>query len=42
MFFDCQFVKTFVNNEIDQFVPTIKEKLFGIISGKYEKKYLRN
>ena len=47
-----QFVKTFVNNwpVIDQFnatnkskfLPTIKEELFGIMSGPYEKDILKN
>ena len=48
-FLNCRFVKTFVNNVIDwfnaannsQFAPTIEEKLFGIISGPYEKGLLR-
>ena len=48
-FLNCRFVKTFVNNVIDlfnaannsQFAPTIEEKLFGIISGPYEKGILK-
>ena len=44
-FLNCLFVKIFVNNLIDwfnmanksKFAPTIEEKLFGIISGFYEK-----
>ena len=48
-FLNCRFVKIFVNNVIDwfnaannsKFAPTIEEKLFGIISGPYEKKILR-
>ena len=48
-FLNCRFVKTFVNNVIDwfnaannsQFAPTIEEKLFGVISGPYEKGLLR-
>ena len=49
-FINCQFVKTFVNNVIDQFngtikskfVPATEEKLFGIISGPHEKEILKN
>ena len=48
-FLNCRFVKIFVNNVIDwfnaaknsKFAPTIEEKLFGIISGPYEKEILR-
>ena len=48
-FLNCLFVKIFVNNLIDwfnmanksKFAPTIEEKLFGIISGPYEKEILR-
>ena len=48
-FLNCRFVKTFVNNVIDwfkaannsQFAPTIEEKLFGVISGPYEKGLLK-
>ena len=44
-FYECQFVRTFVKNVIhwfnvtnnSQFSPTIEEKLFGILSGPYEK-----
>ena len=49
-FLNCQFVKIFVNSVIDwfnaannsKFAPTIEEKLFGIISGPYEKEILIN
>ena len=49
-FLKCRFVEIFVNNVIDwfnaannsKFAPTIEEKLFGIISGPYEKEILRN
>ena len=48
-FLNCQFVKIFVNNVIDwfnaannsKFAPTIGEKLFGIISGPYEKEIVK-
>ena len=48
-FLNCRFVKIIVNNVIDwfnaannsKFAPTIEEKLFGIISGPYEKEILR-
>ena len=48
-FLNCQFVKIFVNSVIDwfnaannsKFAPTIEEKLFGIISGPYEKEILK-
>ena len=48
-FLNCQFVKIFVNSVIDwfnaannsKFAPTIEEKLFGIISGSYEKEILK-
>ena len=48
-FLNCLLVKIFVNNLIDwfnmanksKFAPTIEEKLFGIISGPYEKEILR-
>ena len=48
-FLHCGFVKIFVNKVIDwfnaannsKFAPTIEEKLFGIISGPYEKEILR-
>ena len=50
--FNCQFVKTFVNNMADwfnavhrlhksTFGPTIEEKLFGIISGPYGKEIVK-
>ena len=49
LFLNCRFVKNFVNNVIDwlnaannsKFAPTIEEKLFGIISGPYEKEILK-
>ena len=45
---DCEFVKHFVKNVIDwfnsvnnsNFIPTIEEKLFGIMSGPYDKTLL--
>ena len=48
-FLNCQFVKIFVNSVTDwfnaannsKFAPTIEEKLFGIISGPYEKEILK-
>ena len=48
-FLNCRLVKIFVNNVIDWFnaannskiAPTIEEKLFGIISGPYEKEILK-
>ena len=48
-FLNCRFVKNSVHNVIgwfnaannSQFAPTIEEKLFGIISGPYEKGLLR-
>ena len=48
-FNDCEFVKHFVKNVIDwfnavnnsNFIPTIEEKLFGIMSGQYDKTLLR-
>jgi len=47
-FIDCEFVKSFVKNVIDwfnavnnsNFTPTI-EKLFGIMSGPYDKTLLK-
>ena len=47
-FNDCEFVKHFVKNVIDwfnavnnsNFIPTIEEKLFGIMSGPYDKTLL--
>ena len=37
-FLNCGFVKIFVNNVIDWLTrPTTQEKLFGTISGPYEK-----
>ena len=46
-FLNCRFVKIFVNNVIvdtannSKFAPTTEEKLFGIISGPYEKEILK-
>ena len=48
-FLNCRFLKIFLNNEIywfnaannSKFAPTIEEKLFGVISGPYEKEILR-
>ena len=48
-FSDCEFVKHFVKSVIDwfnavnnsNFIPTIEEKLFGILSGRYDKTLLR-
>ena len=48
-FTDCEFVKHFVKNVIDwfnavnnsYFIPTIEEKLFGIMSGPYDKTLLK-
>ena len=48
-FNDCEFVKHFVKNVIDwfnagnnsNFILTIEEKLFGIMSGPYDKTLLR-
>ena len=45
---DCEFVKHFVKNVIDwfnavnnsNFIPKIEEKLFGILSGTYDKTLL--
>ena len=48
-FKDCEFVKRFVKNVIDWFnavnnsnlIPTMKAKLFGIMSGPYDKALLK-
>ena len=48
-FKDCEFVKRFVKNVIDWFnavnnsnlIPTMEEKLFGIMSGPYDKALLK-
>ena len=48
-FNDCKFVKHFVKNVINwfyavnnsNFIPTIEDKLFGIMSGPYDKTLLR-
>ena len=48
-FIDCEFVKSFVKNVINwfntvnnsNFTPTIEEKLFGIMSGPYDKILLK-
>ena len=48
-FKDFEFVKHFVKNVIDwfnainnsNFIPTIEEKLFGIMSGPYDKTLLK-